>query len=80
MDATSILTYITISRLGDGNWKNTTHAFILHWQNQVRKYQALAPKSPLPQELLRTMLENVVHSIEFLHIVQTQAAQHKAHT
>lgn len=33
LDATSILTYITTSRLGDGTWKGTTHAFILHWQD-----------------------------------------------
>ena len=30
MDAASILTYITTSRLGDGNWKGIIHAFILH--------------------------------------------------
>ena len=46
----------------------------------MQKYQALAPKSPLPQELLRTMLENAVHPIESLRIVKTQASQHKAHT
>ena len=45
MDASSVFTYITTARLGDGNWKGTTHAFILHWQDQVRKYQTLAPKS-----------------------------------
>ena len=80
MDASSILTYITTARLGDGNWKGTTHAFILHWQDQVRKYQTLAPKSPLPQDLLSTMLENAVHPIEPLRMVKIQAAQHKAHT
>ena len=57
MDASSILTYITTAQLGTGTWKGTTHAFILHWQDQVRKYQTLAPKSPLPQELLCTILE-----------------------
>ena len=71
MDAASILTYITTSRLGDGNWKGTTHAFILHWQDQVHKYQTLAPKSQLPQDLLRTMLENAVHPIESLRMVKT---------
>ena len=46
----------------------------------MRKYQALAPKSPLPYKQLRTMLENAVHPIESLRIVKTQTAQHKAHT
>ena len=80
MDASSILTYITTAQLGTGTWKGTTHAFILHWQDQVRKYQALAPKSSLPQELLCTMLENAVHPIDSLRMVKTQADQHKAHT
>ena len=80
IDASSILTYITTAQLGTGNWKGTTHAFILHWQDQVRKYQTLAPKSKLPDELLRTMLENAVHPIDSLRIVKTQADQHKAHS
>lgn len=33
MDASSLLTYITTTRLGDGKWKKSTHAFILHWQD-----------------------------------------------
>src|SRR5688572_19189780 len=31
MDAASLLSYITTSTLGDGTWKDSTHAFILHW-------------------------------------------------
>jgi len=31
MNASDMLTYITTVRLGDGKWKGSTHAFILHW-------------------------------------------------
>ena len=48
MDTSSILTYITTAQLGTGTWKRTTHAFILYWQDQVRKYQTLAPRFLLP--------------------------------
>jgi len=41
MDASSLLSYITSTNLGDGKWKGTTHAFILHWQDQVRRYHDL---------------------------------------
>ena len=39
LDASEILSYITSARLGDGSWKGTTHAFILHWQDQVCRYE-----------------------------------------
>ena len=37
----TILYYITSARLGDVSWKNWMHTFILHWQEQVRMYEAL---------------------------------------
>lgn len=80
MDASSLLTYLTTIRLGDGKWKGTTHAFILHWQDQVRKYHDLAPKQKLPPDLQRTMLENAVYPVPALRTIKTQAEQHKAHT
>ena len=63
MDASSLLAYITTSNLGDGKWRGTTHAFILHWQDQVRKYHDLKPNQALSNDILRTMLENAVHPI-----------------
>ena len=80
MDASSLLTYITTSRLGDGKWQGSTQSFILHWQEQVRKYHTLSGNQKLPNELQRTMLENAVHPIQDLRAVKIQAAQHKAHT
>jgi hypothetical protein len=40
IDSSSILSYITSVRLGNGtSWKGTTEAFIIHCQNQVRLYE-----------------------------------------
>ena len=33
MDASSLLSYITTTNLADGKWRETSHAFILHWQD-----------------------------------------------
>ena len=80
MDASTILSYLTTAKLGDGKWNGTTHAFILHWQDQVRKYHDLSSHHKLPLDLQRTMLENAVHNIPELRSVKIQAAQHKTHT
>ena len=80
MDASSMLCYITTTQLGDGSWKGTMHAFILHWKDQVCKYHDLAPNQQLPQDLQHTMLENAVHPIEALKQVKSQAEQQQTQT
>jgi hypothetical protein len=80
MNASSLLSYITTTALGDGKWKGTIHGFILHWQDQVRKYHDLNPQNMLPEELQCTMLQNAVHPIMELRQVKLQAAQFKTHT
>ena len=45
VDASALLTYITSARLGKGSWKGSSESFIIHWQNQVRKYDKLVPKA-----------------------------------
>jgi hypothetical protein len=67
--------------LGDGTWKGGTHAYLPHWQDQVRKYEDLIPKEAhfVDQQKL-TMLENVVSSIPDLRQVQIQAAHDKVRT
>ena len=64
----------------NGKWKGTAHAFILHWQDQVRKYHTLATKQKLTTDMQKTMLENAVHSIPALRSVKVQAEQQKAYT
>ena len=82
IDASTILSYITTAKLGEGTWKGTAHGFILHWMDQVRKYHDLNPQKAqaLPECLQCTMLENAVHPITELRAVKVQAEQHKAHT
>lgn len=80
MDASSLLAYITTSNLGDGKWRGTTHAYILHWQDQVRKYHDLKPNQTLSNDILRTLLENAVHPVTELRAVKVQADQQKVHT
>ena len=80
MGASSLLSYVTTSNLGDGKWKGTNHAYILHWQDQVRKYHDLNPSQVLSNDILRTLLENAVHPVAELRAVKVQAAQHRTHT
>ena len=63
MDAASLLSYITTTNLADGKWKGSAHAFILHWQDQVRKYHDLAPQQSLNADIKCTLLQNAVHPI-----------------
>ena len=79
MNASALLSYITTTMLGDGKWKGSTHAFILHWQDQVRNYHELSP-SRLPKKLQCTLLQNAVHPIMELKQVKLQADQFKIHT
>ena len=46
MDASSLLHYITTTQLGDDSWKGTTHAFILHWKDQICKYHPTTSSGP----------------------------------
>jgi hypothetical protein len=80
LDASSLLQYITTATLGDGNWKGGCHTFVLHWQDQVRKYHDLNPSQTLPLTLQHTLLQNAVHSIPELRAIKVQAEQLKAHT
>ena len=79
MSASNLLSYITTTKLGDGTWKGTTHAFILHWQDQVRKYHDLSSQHQLSPDLQRTLLQNAVHPIMELRQVKLQADQLKTH-
>jgi hypothetical protein len=81
MDYTDLLSYITSVRLGDGAWKGTTHAFILHWENQLRKYEQMNPPTDHFSDGQKwTMLENTVGKVTELRAVKAQADQHKVHS
>ena len=77
IDGSVLIGCITAAKLGTGtNWRGSTHSFILHWQDQVRKYVALNPqKNALQDSFLLAMLQNAVNPVEELRIVKTQAEQ-----
>ena len=76
VESSQLLTYITSTRLGTGSWKGSCHSFILHWQNQIRKYEQLVPSADcFSDSIKRTMLENAVSSIQDLRAVKDQANQ-----
>ena len=45
VDSGRHLKYITTAKLGDGTWSGTNSAFLLHWTDQVRKYNNLVSTS-----------------------------------
>ena len=78
IDSSALLSYITSVRYGDGSWRGSSHAFILHWQEQVRKYETLVqPIDHFSGGQKRTMLENVVHPLAELRAIKIQADHHR---
>jgi hypothetical protein len=81
LDLATLLAYITSAKLGDGKWKGTTHAFVLHWQDQIRLFGDLVGKHTyFADDLLHTMLENAVTQISELRSFKAQSDQHKTQT
>jgi hypothetical protein len=54
----TLLQYITTARF-PGNWCGTTYAFVLHWKEQVLKYEKLELEA-FPPKQKRRMLQNAV--------------------
>lgn len=74
IDSSSILSYITSCKLGNGEWSGSTEAFIINWQNQVRLYEQQVPSSDYFSNLQKKiMLQNAVHGVEELRQVKNTA-------
>ena len=81
LDSSNILSYITSARLGNGEWKGTTAAFIIHWQNQVRLYERqIDATDHFSDTQKKVMLENCVQPIPELRQVKTNADIERAKT
>ena len=81
IDSSQILSYITSIRLGSGEWRGSTEAFILHWQNQVRLYERQVPTTDhFSDGQKRVMLENAVAPITELRQVKNNADLEKTRT
>ena len=71
---------MTSTKLSKGQWRGTHHAFILHWCDQLRKYEDMIdPADHFTDNVKMTMLQNVVSGVSALHQVKTQAAHDVAH-
>lgn len=74
IDSSTILSYITSARLGNGEWKGSTEGFILHWQDQVRLYERQVPTSDhFSDGQKRNILENAVHNVSELRQIKNNA-------
>ena len=74
IESSTILSYITSVRLGNGEWTGTTEGFIIHWTNQVRLYERQVPSSDhFSDGQKRIMLENAVHPVTELRQVKNTA-------
>ena len=78
IESSTILSYITSVRLGNGEWKGTTESFVINWMNQVRLYERQVSNSDhFSDGQKRVMLENAVHSVTELRQVKNNADMEK---
>lgn len=74
IDAADIMTYITSARWD--TWGGTAMGFILHWLDQVRRWESLVPETDqLQPNLKKTLLENAVHGHPVLQSVKENLIQ-----
>ena len=74
INSSTILSYITSARLGNGEWGGTYENFVMHWQEQVRLYEKQVPETDRFSEgQMRTLLKNAVHKVEELRRVKITA-------
>jgi hypothetical protein len=64
----TLLQYITTTRY-PGNWRGTSHEFVLHWKEQVMRYERLELEPFPPKQKLR-MLQNAVGDVTELAYVK----------
>ena len=81
MDSANLLSYITSARLGDGEWKGSTCGFIVHWQDNVRKYEKQVPTTDhFSDGQKRVMLQNAVARIRELRGVKEAGDMERTRT
>lgn len=81
LESSATFAYVTNVKIGDGQFKGSSETFIIHWQENLRKYESMVPPSEhLSDTHKRTLLENAVHPMEELRIIKTQAAQLAVHS
>jgi hypothetical protein len=74
IESSTILSYVTSTRLGPGEWSGSTEGFITHWLNQVRLYESQVPASDHFSDGQKGfMLEKAVSNISELRQVKNNA-------
>ena len=80
IDSNELLSYLTSTKLNKTQWRGTHHAFVLHWCDQLRKYEDLMDKKDhFSNNVKMVMLQNAVAGVSALHNVKIQAAHDVAH-
>ena len=72
----TLLKYITSARY-PGNWRGTSHGFVLHWKEQITQYEKLELETIPPRQKLR-MLQNTVGDVSELSSVKQLSDQEVA--
>jgi DNA-binding MarR family transcriptional regulator len=81
IESAKTLSYITSTRIGNGEWQGTAEGFILHWADKVRLYERQVPSTDhFSDGQKRTMLENAVAPLEELRQVKNNADLHTTRT
>ena len=80
IDTNELLSYLTSTKLNKAQWRGTHHAFVLHWCDQLRKYEDMMDKKDhFSYNVKMVMLQNAVAGVSALHNVKIQAAHDVAH-
>ena len=70
--ASELLSTISSARMHSARWNGTRRDYILSWQDNVRRYNALVPPSEqLTKPFLKTMLQNLVQGVPELNALKT---------
>jgi hypothetical protein len=64
----TLLEYITTTQY-PGTWRGTSHAFLLHWKEQIMKYEKLELEEFPPKQKLR-LLQNAVGDVAELSYIK----------
>jgi hypothetical protein len=64
----TLLKYITITQY-PGTWQGTSHAFLLHWKEQIMKYEKLKLEAFPPKQKL-SLLQNAVGDVAELSYIK----------
>ena len=71
LDADTLLDYVITSRFNDGKWKGTSHAYILHWIEQIRLYHENSAQR-FGEDALKKFLQNAFENVPTFNAVRTQ--------